>query len=74
MNLKTLWRNHATKLLGAGTALIGASLSAAAPIQALLSERGDLLYDLYANVANYLVFGAGLAIIKRGYTNTKNQP
>ncbi len=69
---KSLWTNHATKILGYLVAVLGALSAFDTDFKALFwSDRGDQIFSLVVKVANYLLIGAGAIIIRRGYTNTR---
>lgn len=61
--LQAWWRGHGTKILGILAMLVGAGGESLALIQAVDPKHAALWA---------LVMGLGGAIVRRGFTNTKN--
>ncbi len=72
--MKKLWTNHGTKVMGYAVAILGALQVFEDQAMVLWwSDRGDLLFEFWVDVSNYLLMGAGAVIIRRGYTNARRE-
>ncbi len=70
--IATTWADHGTKLMGWAVAALGALTAFADRFKVLFwTERGDMLFQLFVDIASYLLIGAGAVIIRRGYSNTR---
>lgn len=70
--LVALWRSSGTRIMGWAVAILGALQVFEDQAMVLWwSTRGDLLFEFWVDVSNYLLMGAGAVIIRRGYTNAR---
>lgn len=70
--VRSVWRNHGTKLMGVLVAVLG-GLSAFESdfTQLWWDDRGDMKFRLFVKFSQYLLVGAGAILIRRGYTNSR---
>jgi hypothetical protein len=72
--LAWLWRSHGTRIMGWVVAILGALQVFEDQAMVLWwSDRGDLLFEFWVDVSNYMLMGAGAVIIRRGYTNARRE-
>ena len=64
------WKEHGTKILGGLVIAVGALGAASAQIREILPPQGDLVFDLFKVISDYVVAATGLGVMVRGFTNS----